>query len=264
MLVFAAITAPASRRRCTITASASAGLPRDKMRLDVQCLLVKAGDHVILFDTGFGKFADANSGLLPSSLAAAGVTPAAVTDIFISHTHSDHVGGLVTKEGALAFPSATIHVSAPEWASLQADPDKDAKELASVIAPKVVAFDPGAQVLPAVKAVDTRGHTPGHSSYVIGTGSDKLFYLGDLAHHYVISVRRGRWPSTTTTRPAQPCGNRSSRRSRGPAPASSRGTSRSPVSVPWRSKATASRGRPRRQARGSRSTNEAPPPEAGR
>ena len=93
---------------------AAAGLPRDTIRLDIQCLLVKAGDRVILFDTGAGNASFADGGRLPQSLALAGVQPVAVTDIFISHAHGDHVGGLVTKAGALAFPAATIHMSTPE------------------------------------------------------------------------------------------------------------------------------------------------------
>jgi glyoxylase-like metal-dependent hydrolase (beta-lactamase superfamily II) len=174
---------------------AAAGLPRDTLRLDIQCLLVKAGDRVILFDTGIGtgKPIFPNPGLLPQSLALAGVQPAAVTDIFISHAHPDHVGGLVTNEGALAFPAAAIHMSAPEWAAVQANPDENGKRLAAAIAPKVTPFEPGAQVLPVVKAVATQGHTPGHSSYEIGADADKVFYIGDLAHHSVISVQRPAW-----------------------------------------------------------------------
>lgn len=172
---------------------AAAGLPRDMIRLDIQCLLVKAGDRVILFDTGTGDASSADTGRLPKSLALAGVQPVAITDIFISHAHGDHVGGLVTKAGTLAFPAATIHVSAPEWAAVQAEPDEDARRLVAAIAPKVSAFEPGAQVLPVVKAVATQGHTPGHSSYEIGDDTEKVFYLGDLAHHSVISLQRPAW-----------------------------------------------------------------------
>jgi glyoxylase-like metal-dependent hydrolase (beta-lactamase superfamily II) len=174
---------------------AAAGLPRDTIRLDIQCLLVKAGDRVILFDTGMGTGdpSVADAGLLPQSLALAGVQPVAVTDIFISHAHGDHVGGLVTKAGALAFPAATIHMSAPEWAAFRASTDADSKRFLAAIAPKVMPFEPGAQVLSVVKAVTTQGHTPGHSSYEIGADADKMFYIGDLAHHSVISVQRPAW-----------------------------------------------------------------------
>ncbi len=172
---------------------AAAGLSRDTIRLDIQCLLVKTDDRVILFDTGAGDASYAQAGHLPSSLALAGVAPGAVTDVFISHAHSDHVGGLVTKAGGLAFPTATIHMSAPEWAALQAEMDADSKRVVAVIAPKVSAFAPGARVLPVVKAVATQGHTAGHSSYEIGTGNGKLFYLGDVAHHSIISVQHPKW-----------------------------------------------------------------------
>ncbi len=172
---------------------AAAGLPRDTITLDIQCLLVKAGDRVLLFDAGMGDAVPAQSGNLLRSLALAHVAPAAITDIFISHAHGDHVGGLVTKPGALAFPAATIHISAPEWAAFQADADADSKRLVAAIAAKVSAFEPGTQLLPNVRAVATQGHSPGHSSYEIGTGADAVFYLGDLAHHSVISVQRPAW-----------------------------------------------------------------------
>jgi glyoxylase-like metal-dependent hydrolase (beta-lactamase superfamily II) len=172
---------------------AAAGLPRDEIRLDIQCLLVKAGDRVILFDTGVASELGASAGHLMQSLALAHVAPIAVTDIFISHAHSDHVGGLVTTTGALAFPAATIRMSAPEWAAFQAATDDESKRFVTAIAGKVSAFEPGAQVLPIVKAVATPGHTPGHSSYEIGVDADKLFYLGDVAHHSIISVQRPAW-----------------------------------------------------------------------
>lgn len=169
---------------------AAAGLPTDEVSLSIQPLLVKGGGRVILFDTGTGG-AYPSTGWLRSSMQQAGVAPADVTDIFISHVHGDHIGGLVA-DGALVFPNATVHLSAPEWAFWQSQ-DED-KAIVAAVTAKVVAFEPGAQVLPEVQAVATPGHTPGHSSYLIGTGDDRLFYLGDVAHHSVVSVQRPTWP----------------------------------------------------------------------
>ncbi len=168
---------------------AANGLSRDEFQLSIQPLLVKAGGRVLLFDTGAGG-AYPNTGWMRSSLTKAGVAPADVTDIFISHGHPDHTGGLVA-DGALVYPNAVIHVSAPEWADIQAQAANQA--LVDAITAKVVAFEPGAELLPEVRAVATQGHTPGHSSYVIGAGDDRLFYLGDLAHHHVVSVQKPEW-----------------------------------------------------------------------
>jgi glyoxylase-like metal-dependent hydrolase (beta-lactamase superfamily II) len=170
---------------------AAAGLPRDQLHLSIQPLLVEDGDRVLLFDTGAGNAAFAKAGRLVAALAAAGHAPADVTDIFISHAHGDHIGGLVNAAGAPVFASATIHVSAPEWAAWKVAPEDAA--LVAAIAGQVAPFEPGAQLLPEVRAVATQGHTPGHSSYDISSGDEHLFYLGDVAHHSIISVQQPAW-----------------------------------------------------------------------
>jgi glyoxylase-like metal-dependent hydrolase (beta-lactamase superfamily II) len=180
----------------------AAGLPTDKLTLSIEPLLVKSADRVLLFDTGAGKNFGPGAGKLPASLAEAGIDPASVTDIFISHVHGDHVGGLVNAGGALNFPNATIHLSKPEWVYLSGLDAAKAKTigvenhdaLVAAMMTKVDAFAPGVEIIPGtVKAIAIEGHTPGHSGYLITSGAGSLFYVGDSVHHFVVSVQRPEW-----------------------------------------------------------------------
>jgi glyoxylase-like metal-dependent hydrolase (beta-lactamase superfamily II) len=190
---------------------AAAALPTDRLELSLQPLLVQTAERVLLFDAGAGANMGPGAGKLSASMAAAGVAPATITDIFISHSHGDHVGGLVDGAGALAYPNATIHISAAEWEFLKGMTAEQAAAfgignhaaLIAAITPKVAPFAPDAELVPgAVKAVDIKGHTPGHSGYLISSGKTSLLYLGDTVHHFVISVRRPDWTIAFDADPA--------------------------------------------------------------
>jgi glyoxylase-like metal-dependent hydrolase (beta-lactamase superfamily II) len=181
---------------------ASGGAATDHLEFGLQPLLVRGKNRVLLFDTGAGQNFGPIAGALRESLRAAGVDPADVTDIFISHVHGDHVGGLLTPANALAFPTATVHISAPEWSYLSGMDAHTAQlvgiaqwqALVNTIKPKVAPFKPNADIIPGlVRAVAIQGHTPGHSGYLIGAGANTLLYFGDTLHHFIVSVRDPQW-----------------------------------------------------------------------
>ncbi|WP_114228978.1 MULTISPECIES: MBL fold metallo-hydrolase [Sphingomonas] len=167
----------------------SRGLPTGSIPLSVDGLLVRGlPGHIVLIDTGNGA---KKGGVLAGSLAAAGVKPAQVTDVLITHSHGDHVGGLVGADGKPAFPNATIRMSAPEWAFMQSQ--AQTKPIAAAVQGQLKTFAPGAAVIPGITAVALPGHTPGHSGYRIVSRGVSLLDVGDISHSSVVSLARPDW-----------------------------------------------------------------------
>src|SRR5476649_258686 len=167
---------------------AAAGASTEHIDLSVDALLVKDGAQTILLDTGLGPSAQ---GLLLDSLKQTSYTPEQITDVLITHVHGDHVGGLVTRDGAQDFAKATVHISAPDWAWLQEQANMAA--LVKAISPQVVTFAPGDQVAPSIRSVPLKGHTPGHVGYQIVSGKARLLDVGDLVHNPILSLAKPGW-----------------------------------------------------------------------
>ena len=157
--------------------------------------LVNTGTKLVLIDTGAAGLFGPTLGNLLVNLKAAGYQPEQVDEIYITHMHADHVGGLMAGD-KLAFPNAIVRADqhdADFWLS-QANLDKapaDAKgffqgAMASlnpyVSAGKFKAFDGDTELVPGIKAVAARGHTPGHSIYKVESNGQKLVLWGDLMH----------------------------------------------------------------------------------
>ncbi len=157
--------------------------------------LVNTGTKLVLIDTGAAGLFGPTLGNLITNLKAAGYQPEQVDEIYITHMHADHVGGLMAAD-KLAFPNATVRADkhdADFWLS-QANLDKapaDAKgffqgAMASmnpyVAAGKFKPFDGDTELVPGIKAVATRGHTPGHSIYKVESKGQTLVLWGDLMH----------------------------------------------------------------------------------
>ena len=151
-----------------------------------------------------------------STLAAAGIDPKAIDIVLISHMHGDHILGLKTPDGALAFPNAEIKVPAVDWAYWMSDDNMSKapegfqkasfgfnRKIFSNLADKVTRYEWGKEVAPGITAVDASGHTPGHTAFVIASGSGRLFFQGDVSNVPDLFLRNPDWQVMFDSEPEQ-------------------------------------------------------------
>jgi glyoxylase-like metal-dependent hydrolase (beta-lactamase superfamily II) len=157
--------------------------------------LVNTGAKLVLIDTGAGGLFGSSLGKLLGNLEAAGYKPEQVDEIYITHMHTDHVGGL-SSNGQRVFPNAIVRVAqadADYWLS-PSQMDKAPAEARGFFQAAMASLKPYAdagalkpfaasgELTPGIRAVLTRGHTPGHSYYVVESKGAKLAVWGDLIH----------------------------------------------------------------------------------
>lgn len=161
----------------------------------VSGFLLEMGDSLVLVDTGAGnQFGPGLGGKLLDSLNAAGFNAEDVTDVLITHAHSDHIGGL-TRDDQIVFGNATVHVGKPDI-DFFLDRENAAKsgyeklffdQAIQVLTPyidagKIDVFDETTEILPGVTASLHPGHTPGSAFYTLESQGQTLTFGGDIIH----------------------------------------------------------------------------------
>ena len=186
-------------------ALAAAFLPPNILPVSFTVLLVNTGSKLILIDAGTaGQIAD-TAGFMMSNLAAAGIAPAAIDSVLISHFHPDHIDGLKTKDGDKVFVNAEILVPEPEWtywmddAEMTKAPDRikvyfrNARRIFGDIAKDVRRFKPGAEVAPGITSIPAFGHTPGHTAFAIASGRQSMLAMSDAVRNPYLFARHPEW-----------------------------------------------------------------------
>ncbi len=180
---------------------------KSPIETSVNTYLINTGTKLVMIDAGAAGLFGPTLGNLIANLKAAGYQPEQIDEIYITHMHGDHVGGLMAGD-KLAFPNAIVRADkrdADYWLS-QANMDKASADdkggfqgaMASinpyVKAGKFSPFQGNTDLVPGVKAMSSYGHTAGHTTYVVESKGEKLALWGDLVHAAAVQFDK---PSVT-------------------------------------------------------------------
>jgi glyoxylase-like metal-dependent hydrolase (beta-lactamase superfamily II) len=174
-----------------------------RVRLDLNCLLVRSGDSVVLIETGLGtklegaardRIYPGDSGHLMEQLQLLGIRPGDVTHVVNTHLHADHCGGNTRRDGDAvvpAFRNARYYMQRAEYDdAIHPNERTRGTYFAENFEPlastgQLDLIDGEREVVPGVSFLQAPGHTASHAVIVLSSGGETAFYTGDLAHHAV-------------------------------------------------------------------------------
>lgn len=183
------------------------GISNDHLTPECNLALYQDQERTVLFDVGAGPDFMPTAGQILNSLDAAGVAPEDVTHVIFTHAHPDHIWGLLDEFDDPLFYNATYMMGRAEWdywwnpetvntiGDARAAFAVGAKRRMEAIEDSVTFFDDGQEVLPGIATVSSPGHTPGHMSFEIRSGTQSALILGDAIGNHHVGFRKPEWIS---------------------------------------------------------------------
>jgi glyoxylase-like metal-dependent hydrolase (beta-lactamase superfamily II) len=169
----------------------------EKSPLDasINAFLIKYENKLLLIDTGATELVGPTAGKLPQTLRAAGAPPEDITDVFITHIHPDHTGGLMNGNTKV-FPNATIHINKREvdyWfnksiAAAAAEPQKtffaqvDPKVKPYMDSGQLKTFEGATEFFSGFRSEPAYGHTAGLTVYILEDAGETVMFWGDVVN----------------------------------------------------------------------------------
>jgi glyoxylase-like metal-dependent hydrolase (beta-lactamase superfamily II) len=148
-----------------------------KLRLSVNAFLVIDGAQHILIDTGAADSWLPTMGSLLGALKEAGVARDSIGTAALTHTHEDHVNGLVAADGSDAFPNLDRLFVPQEEIQLFDSIDRVAR-----FRQRRLPFGGDFSLSASVTAVPAHGHEVGHTAFEVSSAGETLLIWGDTVH----------------------------------------------------------------------------------
>ncbi len=165
------------------TVPAGVHLVGGQLRLSVNAFLIIEDRRSILIDTGASNTWEPTMGGLLDAMREAGIDRDSVTHVALTHTHEDHVNGLIAPDGSEAFPRVERIFVAKEELSV----------FSGRLAPlrdRTTPIDDHFPVGERVAAIKAAGHSPGHTVYEVESSAGRLMAWGDTIHVPSIQFER--------------------------------------------------------------------------
>lgn len=159
------------------------------LKISLNPFLLKTDDRNYLFDVGIGDFAeDSSTDIIKENLGKHDLTEYDITDIFASHLHFDHIGGLAGRSSGyweLSFPEANLWVSRKGWQKvmdMEEYYDEEKTQFAHFLDAKANLrfLDEEAQPYPEISVNKIGGHTEYSQVLLFNNGEQKYMMAGDV------------------------------------------------------------------------------------
>jgi glyoxylase-like metal-dependent hydrolase (beta-lactamase superfamily II) len=196
-----------------------ADLPDERLTTTFAPIILQTGGQTVLIDAGlgpdFGAAKNVNAGMLVQNMRANGIEPDDIDLVIVSHFHADHINGLLSR-GMPVFPKAQIAVPEREWTFWMDDAEQarapegrvaelfaNSRRVFEPLRDRVRAYADGETIMPGLEAMATYGHSVGHMSFWLRSGSERIFIQSDLSNQAALFLPHPDWQSPLDQFPDQ-------------------------------------------------------------